>query len=446
MESAPEIAPLPPVGIVGAGTMGAGIAQVALAAGHPVRLYDPDPAALDRARARIADGLSRWAAKRDAAAGTDAGNAAGAVAGLLDRLEVAPTAEDLAAGATLVIEAVLEDLALKVSLFQALDAAAGPEAILATNTSALSVTAIAAGTRRPGRVIGLHFFNPAPLMRLVEVVEPPSADPPVVDRAMGLMTAWGKTPVRCADAPGFIVNRVNRPYTLEALRILESRLAGVAQLDTAARASGYPMGPFELMDLIGIDVNLAATQGLFEGFGGEPRFRPSPIQERLVAAGTIGRKTGRGFYRYDDAGQILGVSPDVAPGLARGERSPNGSEDPRLPAELEPPPEPLPEPLAEQLLERLTLGIVNEAYRALGEGVASSSDIDIALKLGAGHPLGPFERVEALGGPAVAAERLALLEAAHGRRFAPAPALQALASGKRSRAGAVNDAAGPRLG
>jgi len=394
-----------PVGIVGAGTMGAGIAQVALAAGHPVLLYDADAAALDRARGRIADGLNRWAAKRSATSQT----AAATVAGQLARLDVAPTAEDLAAASAVVIEAVLEDLSLKVSLFRALDAAARPDAILATNTSALSVAAIAVEARRPDRVIGLHFFNPAPVMRLVEVVAPPAADRLLVDRAVGLMTAWGKTPVRCADAPGFIVNRVNRPYTLEALRILESGLAGIAQLDGAARAAGYPMGPFELMDLVGIDVNLAAARGLFEGFGHEPRFRPSRIQERLVTAGALGRKTGRGFYQYDDAGRIVSVSPD----LPVEETAPKRAARPESPAH--------------ELVDRLTLGIVNEAYRALGEGVASAPDIDLALKLGAGHPLGPFERVEAMGGPRVVAERLIRFAEAHGDRFTPAPVLMALA-------------------
>jgi 3-hydroxybutyryl-CoA dehydrogenase len=394
-----------PVGIVGAGTMGAGIAQVALAAGHPVRLYDADPAAPDRARTRIADGLRRLAAKRKEA---DT-RATDAPAERLDRLSVAPTVEDVAAGAGLVVEAVLEDLALKVSLFAGLDAAAGPEAILATNTSALSVAAIAAGTAHPGRVIGLHFFNPAPLMRLVEVVEHPSADPFIVDRAFELMAAWGKTPVRCADAPGFIVNRINRPYTLEALRVLESGLTGVEELDEAARSSGYPMGPFELMDLIGLDVNLAAARGLFEAFGREPRFRPSSIQERLVAAGALGRKTGSGFYRYDDAGARLGVSPGV---VGDGPSPKSGS----------------PVPSAENLVERLTLGVVNEAYRALGDEVATPADIDLALKLGAGHPLGPFERVQALGGPRIVAERLTRLADDYGERFRPAPALRVAAA------------------
>jgi 3-hydroxybutyryl-CoA dehydrogenase len=386
-----------PVGVIGAGTMGAGIAQVALAAGHPVLLYDPDQAAVARARGRIADGLSRWAVKRS----PSPLQAASAVAAQLDRLEVAPTAEDVAAASALVVEAVVEDLAVKVPLFRALDAAARPDTILATNTSALSVAAIAAGTGRTTRVIGLHFFNPAPVMRLVEVVAPPMADREVVDRAIELMAAWGKTPVRCSDSPGFIVNRVNRPFTLEALRILEESIAGVTELDAAARAVGYPMGPFELMDLVGIDVNIAAARGLFEGFGGEPRFRPSPIQERLVEAGTLGRKTGRGFYRYDDSGHILGVSPDLPAHKAQPQAGHR----------------------ADELVDRLTLGIVNEAYRALDEGVASAADIDLALELGAGHPLGPFARAAVLGGAQVVLDRLLELERRFGERFRPATSL-----------------------
>jgi 3-hydroxybutyryl-CoA dehydrogenase len=246
-------------------------------------------------------------------------------------------------------------------------------------------------------------------MRLVEVVEPSTAQRPVVDRAMRLMTAWGKTPVRCADAPGFIVNRVNRPYTLEALRILEAGLADVEQLDGAARSNGYPMGPFELMDLIGLDINLAAASGLYQAFNREPRFRPSPIQERLVAAGMLGRKTGLGFYRYDADGRALDVSPDVAAGRPTSR-----------PGEAELP--------AEDLVERLTLGIVNEAYHALGEAIATPADIDLALRLGASHPLGPFERVAALGGPRIAAERLTRLADAYGERFRPATALRVAAA------------------
>jgi len=181
------------------------------------------------------------------------------------------------------------------------------------------------------------------------------------------------------------------------------------------------MGPFELMDLIGLDINLAAASGLFQAFRREPRFRPSPIQERLVAAGMLGRKTGLGFYRYDADGRALGVSPDVAAGRPT---SQPGEAEPSAPAGSPADAG----PRAEELVERLTLGIVNEAYHALGEEVATPADIDLALRLGAGHPLGPFERVAALGGPRIAAERLTRLADAHGERFRPAPALRAAAA------------------
>ena len=251
-------------------------------------------------------------------------------------------------------------------------------------------------------MLGLHFFNPAPVMRLVEVVGAPATDERVVDWAMRLMSDWGKTPVRCRDTPGFIVNRVNRPFTLEALRMLEAGEAGVGAIDAAVREAGFPMGPFELMDLVGIDVNLAAARALYEAFGGEPRFRPSVVQERLVSAGRLGRKTTEGFYRYDADGRTLGVSPEAEDRDAE---------------------EPGARPPTDRIADRITLAIVNEAYHALGDAVASPPDIDVALRLGAGHPLGPFERVAALGGPAAVLERLQELEAVLGPRFRRAPAL-----------------------
>jgi len=378
--------------------MGAGIAQLALAAGHRVLLHDVDPAAVERARGRIAAGLARRARGRgltDDAAAVEAPLA-------LARLEAAPDLEALGRAADIVIEAVLEDLALKQAIFARLDAVAPAGTTLATNTSALPVGAMAAAARHhPERVVGLHFFNPAPVMPLVEVVATREADPAVVAAAVDLMVAWGRTPVRSADAPGFIVNRVNRPFTLEALRILEAGGGTVEGIDAALRADGFPMGPFELIDLIGVDVNLAAARGIFEAFGHEPRFRPSPIQERLVAAGRLGRKTGEGFYRY-------GAEPAPSAEQASGAR-------------LQAP---------DAVVERIVLGIVNEAYLALGEGVASTAaDIDLALRLGAGHPRGPFEQVERLGGPARVVARLERLRALEGERFLPAPLLRAFTPG-----------------
>jgi 3-hydroxybutyryl-CoA dehydrogenase len=279
------------VGVVGAGTMGAGIAQLALEAGHEVVLHDIDEAAIERGRSRVRDGLARRAARLD----LDEDSTEAWVSGRLARMRDAHSLDAVGAEAEVVVEAALEDLDLKRTIFATLDAAAAPGVILATNTSALSVAAVAQRTRHSERILGLHFFNPAPVMPLVEVVVPPGAAAAVAARAFRLMEAWGKTPVRCADTPGFIVNRVNRPFTIQALRILEAGEATVDDVDEALRGAGFPMGPFELMDLVGLDVNLAASLGVWEPLGRPERLRPSRIQERMVADGHLGRKTGIGF-------------------------------------------------------------------------------------------------------------------------------------------------------
>lgn len=352
------------VGIVGAGVMGSGIAQVALEADHEVVLHDVDEGAIQSARTRIRDGLTRRSAKLE----LDADTIDDWVEGRLARLRASVLLDALAGEAGLVIEAALEDLGLKRAVFRALDASARSDTILATNTSALSVAAIAGATRHPERVLGLHFFNPVPLMALVEVVVTPAVDAAVLDRAEALMRAWGKTPVRCGDTPGFIVNRVNRQFTIEALRILEERVAGVEVIDDAMRAAGFPMGPFELMDLTGIDVTLAAANAVWAGLGRPERLRPSRIQQRLVADGRLGRKTGSGFYRYQD-GRRGAVEPESDP------------PGPSLPPD--------------RIAARILGAIDAEARFALADGVASEGDIDLAMRLGAGHPVGPFERMAA---------------------------------------------------
>ena len=351
------------VAVIGAGTMGAGIAQVALEGGWRVVLHDPIPGATDRAIERIRQGLTRRAEKAGQA--DPARSATHALLGLA----VAPSAARAVDGAHLAIEAIVEDLELKRQLFSDLDAAATPDAILATNTSALSISSIAESAARPERVVGLHFFNPAPVLPLVEVVAGRATAPWAVERAAGIVEGWGKTAIHVADVPGFIVNRVNRPFTLEPLRLLRAGAATIETIDEAIVAAGFPMGPFALMDMIGIDVNLAAARGLFEASGRPPRFRPSPIQEELVVAGKLGRKSGEGFYRYVD-GKAAGPAQRF---LARGVRATGPSLG------------------QESIAERVVLAIVNEAYRALGDGVASESDIDRAMQLGANHPFGPFE-------------------------------------------------------
>jgi 3-hydroxybutyryl-CoA dehydrogenase len=343
--------------------MGAGIAQVALEAGCAVRLQDVSAEALVRATRRVRDGLRRRAATSGIAeADRDAWGDARMV-----RLETSGSLDDAAEGSALVIEAAVEDKAVKRDLFARLDAIAPPRTPLATNTSAIRVRDLAMATRRPERVMGLHFFNPAPLMRLVEVISHATTDPALADLANSTMTAWGKTPVRCADAPGFIVNRVIRPFTLEPLRLLRAGAGTIETIDAALTGAGYPMGPFELIDLVGLDVNLATARNLFEAFQRAPRFRPSPIQEALVREGHVGRKSGVGFYRYGADGRVLGPAPRFA--------------GPPGPDALDP----------ESIAERTILAIVNEAYRALGDRVASEEAIDLALRLGANHPFGPFE-------------------------------------------------------
>ena len=395
------------VGVCGAGTMGAGIAQVCLAAGHEVLLYDVDHEAIDRGRERIRAGLARLVEKgRLEAAARDE---------MLDAVRDAHDLGALGEEAELVIEAAYEDLDLKRTIFRSLDRSARPEAMLATNTSALSVTDIAAATSHPGRVLGLHFFNPAPVMPLVEVVAGEATRADVHARGMEFARGSGKTPVACRDAPGFIVNRVNRPFTLEALRLVDDDSAGgpvatIDQVDRAIEASGYPMGPFRLMDLVGIDVNLAVAKALYEAFDHEARFRPSPLQEALVAAGTLGRKSGRGFYRYDEGGAaVADDGPVDVPGRGGTTVAPRSTVSDR------------------EIVERIELAIVNEAYHAVGEDVAAPDDIDRAIKLGAGHPHGPFERAGTLGLRRVI-EGLQGLQQLEGDRFRPAPALWSVAT------------------
>ncbi|MFD3550764.1 3-hydroxyacyl-CoA dehydrogenase [Streptomyces goshikiensis] len=296
------------VAVVGAGTMGQGIAQVALLAGHRVLLYDINPALAADGAGIVQDRVERMAAK-----------------GRLDRAEaedavgrIAPAAElaDLA-DAALVIEAVVEDVTVKRALFAALEEVVSPDALLATNTSSLSVTELAAGLAHPGRFLGLHFFNPAPLLPLVEVVSGFATDAAAADRAHATVLGWGKTPVRCADTPGFIVNRIARPFYAEAFSVYEERGADPATIDAVLRESGgFKMGPFQLTDLIGQDVNEAVTRSVWDSFFRSPKFTPSLAQRRLVQSGRLGRKSGHGWFPYGPDAQLPAphtAGPEEAP-------------------------------------------------------------------------------------------------------------------------------------
>ena len=280
------------VAVIGAGAMGAGIAQVAAAAGHTVKLHDTRPDAAAQAIMGICAQFEKMAVK-----GKMSQQAAQAAGG---RLSSAPGLADLA-DAGLVVEAIVENLQVKQKLFTDLEELVSGDCILATNTSSISITAIGAALKRPHRLAGLHFFNPAPLMALVEVVSGLATDPEVSDTLVATAAAWGKTPVRAKSTPGFIVNRVARPYYGEALRVLSEGAADCATLDACCReAGGFRMGPFELMDMIGHDVNFAVTNSVWRAYFNDPRFSPSLIQQDLVDAGFLGKKTGRGFYNYQD--------------------------------------------------------------------------------------------------------------------------------------------------
>ncbi|AQS68630.1 3-hydroxyacyl-CoA dehydrogenase [Streptomyces pactum] len=284
-----------PVAVVGTGTMGQGIAQVALVAGHPVRLYDAVPGRARAAADAIGARLDRLVEKeRLTGAERDAAR---------DRLRPAEALADLA-DCALVAEAVLERLDVKQELFRALEDVVGDDCLLATNTSSLSVTAIGGALRAPGRFVGLHFFNPAPLLPLVEVVSGFATDAAAATRAYETARAWGKTPVACADTPGFVVNRVARPFYAEALAVHELRAADPATIDAVLRESGgFRMGAFELTDLIGQDVNESVTHSVWESFFQDARFTPSLAQRRLVESGRLGRKSGQGWYDYRDGAE-----------------------------------------------------------------------------------------------------------------------------------------------
>jgi 3-hydroxybutyryl-CoA dehydrogenase len=297
------------VAVIGAGTMGQGIAQVALLAGHTVLLYDADGDRTAAGVRSVQDRVARLAAKgRIDRAEADAVN--GRIAPAPDLAALAP--------AGLVVEAVVEDVRVKQELFRALEDVVAGDCLLATNTSSLSVTELAAGLRSPGRFLGLHFFNPAPLLPLVEVVSGFATDPATADRAVSTMLSWGKTPVRCADTPGFIVNRIARPFYAEAFAVYEEQGADPATIDAVLRESGgFKMGPFELTDLIGQDVNEAVTRSVWDSFFQSPKFAPSLAQRRLVQSGRLGRKSGHGWYPYGEGAQAPAphtAAPEEAPG------------------------------------------------------------------------------------------------------------------------------------
>lgn len=382
--------------VCGAGTMGRGIAQVAATAGFDVLLFDTHPDVAERARAAVVEDFDRQVDK-----GRLTRDRADAV---LSRLRTV-VSQAAMAGADLLIEAVHEDLSLKRALFAELGPLLAPGALLASNTSALPVTALAAAAPDPGRVVGMHFFNPVPRMALCEIVVARQTAPSTVREAEDLAVRLGKQTVTVADTPGFLVNRVARPYYLEAVRMLGAGEGDVAGIDAAARAVGFPMGPFTLMDLIGIDVNLAVSRAVFDGLFGEPRFRPHVLQQQQVHAGFLGRKSGRGWYELDGAGRQI---------LPEG----RGWTRPYVGACL---------PGMDPVASRLVAAVINEAHHAWAEGWAGGAEgraiVDRGVLLGLNHPHGPLAWGDALGLDSVVSVLESLARAFGGDRFRPAPLL-----------------------
>ena len=295
--------------VVGAGIMGAGIAQVAAQAGHAVQLFDTREGAAATACGKLAATLDGLAAK---------GRLEAAEAKAIAARVVAATRLDDAAHAGVVVEAIVESLDAKRALFRDLEAIVGERAILASNTSSISITALAKELRAPGRLVGMHFFNPVPLMKLVEVVSGLATDADVAAAIFELARRWGKTPVHARSTPGFIVNRIARPYYAEALALLHERLAEPATIDACLRGAGFRMGPCELMDLIGHDTNFAVTQSVFDANFGDKRYQPSLVQREMVDGGLLGRKSGRGFFAYPPGAPSSAVAPFAAPAVPTG--------------------------------------------------------------------------------------------------------------------------------
>ena len=381
------------VAVLGAGAMGTGIGQIAVQNGCHVVYYDSFPGATNRSKASIEKIFNRLVEKGKISSDQKAE--------MLGRMSWSAAIEAVS-GADLVIEAVIEDLEVKKALFAAVEPLISKEAWLCTNTSSLSIAALSSGLAHPERFGGLHFFNPAPLMPLVEVVPGIKTGEDFSETMEALMNEWGKVPVLAKDTPGFIVNKVARPFYSEAIKLYEEGVASVAEIDAAIKSIGFRMGPFELTDLIGHDVNYTVTETVWSQFFYDPRFRPSITQKRLKEAGLYGRKTGRGFYNYTSGMDAAVVAQEEV--------------------EIDP-------LLSEKIVERILCLIINEALDAVWQGIASPENVDLAMTKGVNYPKGPIQWGREMGWDQV----LGTLKRCHKHygddRYRPCPLLRHLNTG-----------------
>lgn len=375
------------VGIIGSGAMGSGIAQVASTAGHEVIMYDNNPEAIEKSMGKLRKIMDRLVEKGKYDQPT--------VDGILGRIR---TTDDITSfeHCGIVIEAIIEDLNIKQSVFSNLEKIVRQDAILASNTSSLSIASIASACERSERVIGIHFFNPPALMKLVEIIPAVQTDPEVKDRSMELISSWGKVAVECKDTPGFIVNRVARPFYGEALRIYEEGVADFATIDWAmTELGGFRMGPFTLMDFIGNDVNYKVTESVFEAFYYDPRYKPSFTQKRMSEAGWYGRKSGRGYFDYSEGA----VQPE-----------PNKDQV-----------------LGKEILSRIRVMLINEAADAVFLNISTAEGIDKAMMNGVNYPKGLLAWADELGIGNVVAELDKLYDLYREDRYRCSPLLRRMA-------------------
>lgn len=374
------------IGVVGAGTMGTGISQVAAGKGFKVIVLDSDIQGLSRSKSNLSATLNKLVEKGKISQEQSSD--------IISNISYTSDINDLK-DCGLVIEAIIEDVNIKKTLFAQLSEIVGKDTILATNTSSLSIASIAGAVKHPSRFIGIHFFNPVPLMKLVEIVPSVLTDRNVVKETFSLIASWDKTAVVAKDTPGFIVNRIARPYYTEAMRIYEEGIGSFATIDWAMKEYGkFRMGPFEVMDLIGNDVNYTVTETIFKEMYYDPIFKPSVVQKRLAEAGLYGRKTGRGFYDYSQEAVVdLPLKDDT---------------------------------IGAYIFRRIITMLINTAIDSLMYNIASAEDIDLAMTLGVNYPKGLLKWGEEIGLDTILRQMEFLYEQYNEDRYRPSAKLKSL--------------------